>query len=188
MPESVSLPPIPPREEVTLRPASAEDAASIGSLGSRIFTTTFGYSMPPEDLKAYLSQSYSTSAIESDLSNPNITTLVAHPKSSSSTIIGFVQLTEGTTDPCLEGIEDQVELQRLYVDPNFHGGGVGKKLMEAVEDVARQRGFKTMWLGVWEENLKAQGVYKKKGFEKVGSHDFVMGSCVQTDWIMTKQL
>lgn len=144
--------------------------------------------MPPEDLKTYLSNSYSISAIASDLSNPNITTLVAHHISSSSTIIGFVQLTEGTTESCLEGIEDQVELQRLYVDPTFHGGGVGKKLMEAVEEIARQRGYKTMWLGVWEYNIKAQGVYKKKGFEKVGTHDFVMGSCVQTDWIMTKKL
>jgi hypothetical protein len=34
----------------------------------------------------------------------------------------------------------------------------------------------------------AQGIYKALGFEKVGTHDFVMGKCVQTDWIMMKRL
>jgi len=81
-----------------------------------------------------------------------------------------------------------VELQRLYVSPDFHGGGVGRLLVESVEKIAREEGFVTLWLGVWEENFKAQKVYERMGFGKVGSHDFVMGSCVQTDWILTKRL
>ena len=60
--------------------------------------------------------------------------------------------------------------------------------MEKVEEMAQKEGWKTMWLGVWEENLKAQSVYAKMGFRKVGMHDFVMGSCVQTDWILVKRL
>jgi diamine N-acetyltransferase len=36
--------------------------------------------------------------------------------------------------------------------------------------------------------VKAQAVYRKFGFEKVGEHDFVMGVCVQTDWIMCRSL
>ncbi|KPI36665.1 uncharacterized protein AB675_10040 [Cyphellophora attinorum] len=45
-----------------------------------------------------------------------------------------------------------------------------------------------MWLGVWEGNFVAQGVYEKAGFERVGDHEFRMGRCVQIDWIMVKQL
>lgn len=71
---------------------------------------------------------------------------------------------------------------------DFHGVGVGRLLVEKVEGIARDEGFVTLWLGVWEENFKAQKVYKKMGFMKVGSHDFVMGSCVQTDWILSKRL
>ena len=40
----------------------------------------------------------------------------------------------------------------------------------------------------WEENFKAQKVYERMGFRKVGQHDFKMGNCVQTDWILTKRL
>lgn len=41
---------------------------------------------------------------------------------------------------------------------------------------------------VWEHNLKAQRFYMREGFEKVGSHEFVMGEERQTDWIMVRGL
>ena len=36
--------------------------------------------------------------------------------------------------------------------------------------------------------MNAQKVYKRQGFSKVGTHDFVCGEEVQTDWIMWKDL
>jgi ribosomal protein S18 acetylase RimI-like enzyme len=179
-------PPSKQKPQVTLRPALPKDAPQIAALGSHVFSTSFGYSMPPSDLQAYLSTAYSLPSVTADISNPLITILVA--LSASSDIVGFTQLTRGTYEPCLEGCEKPVELQRLYVSPDFHGGGVGRLLVEAIERVAREEGFVTLWLGVWEENFRAQGVYERLGFRKVGSHDFVMGSCVQTDWILTKRL
>ncbi|PMD20992.1 acyl-CoA N-acyltransferase [Hyaloscypha hepaticicola] len=182
-----STPPPKPKPQVTLRPATPKDAPQIAALGSHVFTTSFGYSLPQADLQAYLESAYSISSVSSDISNPFITIIVAVDPT-SGTVVGFSQLTRGTTEPCLAGIDNLVELQRLYVSPDFHGGGVGRLLAEAVERVAREEGFETLWLGVWEENFKAQKVYERIGFEKVGSHDFVMGSCVQTDWILTKRL
>lgn len=81
-----------------------------------------------------------------------------------------------------------IELQRLYVTQEYHGAGVGRALIDRVEEIARGEGYKTLWLGVWEENFKAQNVYAKMGFRKVGEHDFKMGNCVQTDWILSKRL
>jgi RimJ/RimL family protein N-acetyltransferase len=54
--------------------------------------------------------------------------------------------------------------------------------------MARKMGFKTIWLGVWEENFRAHKVYERFGFRKIGYHDFKIGDCVQTDWIMSKRL
>ncbi|CAG8950065.1 hypothetical protein HYFRA_00008297, partial [Hymenoscyphus fraxineus] len=164
------------------------DAPQISALGTNTFTKTFSYSLPPSDLTTYLTTTYNIPTITLTLTNPLITTLVAHPISSPDTIIGFVQLTEGTTEPCLAGIENLIELQRLYVDEGWHGRGVGGRLMDAIEEVARQKGFKSLWLGVWEENGRAQGMYGRRGFEKVGDHGFVMGGVVQRDWIMVKEL
>jgi ribosomal protein S18 acetylase RimI-like enzyme len=177
--------------------------------------------MPAPDLEVYLNSAYSPSSIAADLANPHVTIIVACNDIDS--VVGFVQLTEGTMEDCLKGTEKPVELQRLYVSQEYHGEGVGRKLVDCVERLALERGFVTMWLGVvsitslcfyalqtlslclmvlalvfdnnhvlicrqWEENFKAQKVYERIGFRKVGQHDFKMGNCVQTDWILTKRL
>ncbi|KAH6711447.1 acyl-CoA N-acyltransferase [Leptodontidium sp. MPI-SDFR-AT-0119] len=182
MPESTS----PVRREFTIRTAKSKDVEAIASLGSRVFAASFGYSLSSADLEAYLKSAYSNTAVTADISNPNIDTIVA--TDSHDHVVGFSQLTRSTTEPCLAGVEKTVELQRLYVSEDCHGAGIGKKLANRVEEMAREQGFVTIWLGVWEENFKAQKVYKKLGYVKVGEHDFKMGDCVQTDWIMSKKL
>ncbi|KAL2063527.1 hypothetical protein VTL71DRAFT_5332 [Oculimacula yallundae] len=182
MPESTS----PVRREFSLRAAKPGDSEAIASLGSRVFASSFGYSLSSKDLEDYLQSAYSNTAITSDISNPSIDTIVAID--AHDHVVGFSQLTRGTTEPCLAGIEKTVELQRLYVSEDCHGAGIGKKLVNCVEEMARKQGFETMWLGVWEDNLKAQKVYEKLGYVKIGHHDFKMGDCVQTDWILSKKL
>lgn len=171
-----------------IRPATLADASQIAALGSTVFSTTFGWSLPAADLAAYLDSSYSVPAIVADLSNAAITTVVACTVRNPSHVLGFAQLTRGSLEPCITDEPRPVELQRLYVSTEAHGLGLGRKLVEEVERIARGEGHETLWLGVWEENFKAQGFYGKVGFEKCGAHDFVMGSCVQTDWIMKKSL
>ncbi|EPE24530.1 Acyl-CoA N-acyltransferases (Nat) [Glarea lozoyensis ATCC 20868] len=190
--------PTPPTQQPTkkisyeLRPATPADATQISQLGSKTFAHTFGYSLPPSDLASYLETSYSIPSITRELTNPSMQYIVAVSPSDASQIYGFAQLTSGSSEPCIdvdpEKYPEPVELQRLYVGVEFAGKGVGKGLAREIERMAREMGRKTLWLGVWEDNLVAQGIYKALGFEKVGKHDFVMGECVQTDWIMMKKL
>jgi ribosomal protein S18 acetylase RimI-like enzyme len=177
---------IPTKRQPFLRPARAQDIDAIANLGAKTFASSFGYSMPASDLQAYLEAAYSPSSIAKDLANPLIDIIVTSDE--TDRVIGFVQLTQGTIEPCIADVDRPIELQRLYVDESYHGGGIGRALENEVERISRERGFKTMWLGVWEENFKAQKAYERFGFSKVGSHDFVMGTCVQTDWILTKDL
>ena len=62
------------------------------------------------------------------------------------------------------------------------------RLEEQAINIATERKKKYIWLGVWEKNEKAIHFYKKNGFYKIGSHSFVMGEDVQTDYIMRKDL
>jgi ribosomal protein S18 acetylase RimI-like enzyme len=170
----------------TIRVAIPEDAISVQHIGSTVFTTTFGYSMPGEDLKTYLETAYSLKSVLEDIKSPLKTVIVAcNPLNQ---IIGFVTLTEGTAEECIRSAPSPIELQRLYVDSTAQGQGVGGALMRFAEGNARSRGFRTCWLGVWEENYKAQKVYERAGYTKVGEHDFVMGEERQTDWILVKEL
>ncbi|KAM3457118.1 hypothetical protein BB8028_0006g09410 [Beauveria bassiana] len=108
-------------------------------------------------------------------------------------VVGFAQLTRDSSlaEPCVAKLAQagsSVELQRLYVDVSFHGTGIGSRLAGAIEDIARKEGFTHMWLGVWEENRAAARVYAKLGYSGIGFHDFVVGSIVQRDDILMKQL
>ncbi|KUJ24305.1 acyl-CoA N-acyltransferase [Mollisia scopiformis] len=186
MPESTTPSPLP--QNPTFRLARPEDAPAIAHLGSTVFRTTFGYSMPPSDLETYLQTSYSASSITCDLLNPTITVLVATSPISPYPIVGFSQLNRSSSEPCIADSPKPVELQRLYVDTSFHGGGVGKGLVGEVERIAKEEGYRTLWLGVWEENFKAQGFYGRLGFERCGIHSFKMGECVQWDLILKKAI
>ncbi|TVY62920.1 Spermidine/spermine N(1)-acetyltransferase [Lachnellula suecica] len=181
---------MPSPSPITLRPALPTDAPQISRLGHSVFTTAFGHAIPAADLASYLASTYSASALAGDIANPNITTVVAcsNGEEDGGEVVAFAQLTEGTMEKCVEDCESPVELQRLYVLGEWAGKGIGKMLMERMVEIARQKGKKTLWLGVWEENVKAQAVYKKFGFERVGEHKFVIGSKVDTDWIMVYML
>lgn len=172
--------------DFTIRPAQDKDAGAIALLGSSVFSATFGYSMPLADLEHYLKEAYSLSQIHNDISSPDTEVLVACDNSDQ--VIGYAQLRKGSSEPCVADAEKPIELLRLYINPKNHGQGIAKVLVRDLESMAREQGYKTMWLGVWEENFKAQKVYERLGYVRVGEHDFVMGECVQTDWIMSKAL
>lgn len=173
-------------QPISIRKAALADAKAISELGNHVWTQTFGHTVSPEDLKTYLTTSYSPSAIETDISNPSKDLILA--TTPSNEIIGFTLMTKGSSEDCLASFTNYVELQRIYVHPDHHGCGVGKMLAKAVEDLARQQGFENLWLGVWEENAKALRLYEKLGFKAIGTKEFLVGGQIDTDLVMVKRL
>ncbi|KAH6896540.1 acyl-CoA N-acyltransferase [Thelonectria olida] len=176
----------PDSQTISIRQAGSSDATEIARLGAKVFTNTFGHSVQPHELQAFLDESYAVSAITKDVHDETKDIIVA--TDSENTIVGFAYLTRGTTEPCVAQVENKVELQRIYVDMSAHGKGIGRLLSSRIDDMAREQGFKNIWLGVWEENENATRAYEKWGYRQCGTHDFVIGSVVQTDNIMIKSL
>lgn len=152
-----------------------------------VFTTTFAHTCSPEDMKAYIASNFTIDHILAEINNPNKRFVLAMQ---GETCCGFAQLTIGSTEPCLEHIpmRERVELQRIYVGMEFHGGGLGKLLMEAALAMGRAEGYTWVWLGVYEENKRAKRFYEKLGFEMVGTHVFWLGSDEQIDEIYLRKI
>ena len=68
------------------------------------------------------------------------------------------------------------------------GRELGWPLMLKAREAAAELGGHHLWLGVWERNPRAIAFYLKSGFAKVGSHDFIVGSDTQTDWVFVAPL
>ena len=102
--------------------------------------------------------------------------------------VAFAVLLTGTKDDFIAHLEDTVELQRIYADPEYHGTGAAGKLMAHTLDQAKDRGFKYAWLGAWEKNVRAQAFYAKFGFTKVGVREVWVGEDLHRDDILVREL
>lgn len=78
------------------------------------------------------------------------------------------------------------ELSKCYVMPGHHGAGIAAALMAATLEAARDRGAAAVWLGVNDENVKAQRFYEKCGFVRVGRKRFLVGDRYEDDFVMER--
>jgi len=174
-----------------LRLATAADAPALSSLISRVWSKHFAYSVSPSDLAHFLNTALSPKQIEADIQADSMRFLVAvttgPAPATSEEVVGVAQLVLGPTEPCLT-LPKPVELRRLYVDDAHHGTGLAKRLVDGVGELAREEGFESIWLGVWEDNVRGMKFYGKMGFETKGEHSFLVGESLRKDWVMEKSL
>jgi ribosomal protein S18 acetylase RimI-like enzyme len=171
---------------VTIRLAEKSDAGPIAKVGRETFAQTFAHSCPASDLEDHLESNYTLSTIDQEISSPSRRYIVA--VGHDGKLAGFASLALDSDDPCVSNLERRVELQRIYVDATHHGQGVANALLQAILDLARRAEYRHIWLGVWEDNDRANRFYSKWGFVKVGEHVFSVGSDDQTDWILMREL
>ena len=167
-----------------IRRATEADVAALTDFGARTFRESFAKDNTAEDMEKHLNAAWRPDLQRAEVLDPEIDTLVAE---SNGAFAGFAMVREKKQPPGVTTLKP-VELWRFYVDKPWQGRGLAQSLMKAVEDSARQRGGRELWLGVWERNERAQAFYRKCGFEKVSSQVFVVGNDPQTDHVMLRPL
>jgi ribosomal protein S18 acetylase RimI-like enzyme len=167
-----------------IRRANVDDTELLAELGTRTFSETFADDNNAADMAAYLASSFGPEHQAEELADPDSTFLIAE---TDEVAAGYSMLRSGSA---LSGVTDDqpIELVRLYVSHEWHGRGVGAALMQASIDEARQGGFRTLWLGVWENNHRARAFYRKWNFRDVGSHIFQLGDDPQNDILMERSV
>ena len=171
-------------QNIIIRRGQAADAAALAALAERTFRETFAAHNTAEDMDDHCARSYSAVIQGLELADDTIDTLVC--AGSDGELIAYAQLRPGAP-PAVTG-PFPIELWRFYVDRAHHGRGVAQQLMAEVVKTAHARSALTLWLGVWERNHRAQAFYRKVGFIDVGAHEFLVGSDVQTDRVMSRSL
>jgi ribosomal protein S18 acetylase RimI-like enzyme len=107
-------------------------------------------------------------------------------------VLGYAMLIRGVVDDAdvqrAVPLRPAVELSKMYVLPGGHGSGVSAALMAATLDRARALGAACMWLGVNQENERAQRFYAKHGLVVSGTKTFRLGDGVENDYVMVRPL
>ena len=167
---------------VSFRLAVPADAARLAEFGARTFEDAFGADNTPENMLLYLGRAYGVAQQTAELDDPSMSTIVAE---SDGRLAAFAQLRAGPAPESVPG-GAAIELLRFYVDRPWHGLGLARTLMAAVDREAARRGAVVLWLSVWEHNERAKAFYRKCGFADVGSKAFVLGTDRQRDRVMAR--
>jgi len=160
--------------------AGLNDIHDIQNISRRTFEETFAAQNSPDDLQLFMDRAYSTDSLQKQLENPES---VFYLVRSDNEWQGYMKLNRGFAQTEDQG-PDALEVERIYVLKQFHGFGIGKRLLQYAFEYARQLDLATVWLGVWDKNFAAIRFYEKQGFVVFGEHTFMFGDDPQRDLLM----
>ncbi len=169
---------------MNIRYANENDSSLLANLGRKTFYDSFIDGNTEEDMALYLSKQYSSEIQFSEITDPNITFLIAEI---NEVPVGYTKLKAKSSGDGVTAT-NPIELQRIYSIKEYIGKGVGAELMKASISEAKEKGFNCIWLGVWEKNERAINFYERWGFKKVGKHFFTLGNDTQSDFTMELSL
>ncbi|MDA2891279.1 GNAT family N-acetyltransferase [Mycolicibacterium sp. BiH015] len=167
--------------------AEPSQASELAEVAARTFPLACPPSVGPQDVEAFVAENLSRSRFEAYLADPDRTVLIAV---ADDRILGYAMMLRGVPDdPDVSravAARPSVELSKMYVVPESHGGGVSAALMNAVLDQAGTLAAASVWLGVNQRNARAQRFYAKFGFAITGSKTFRLGEHVEADYVMVR--
>lgn len=160
-----------------LRRATIADAATLAQFAAAAFWDTYRDIDEAEDIADYVAQNLRPEAMEHVLRDPRSTTLLGEV---GSTLAGYAVLSHADIPSCVAG-PAPIELARFYLGQEFIGQGLGAQLMLETHAEAWRQGARTIWLGVYDRNLRAIRFYERFGFKKVGDKEFLFGGKIYMD-------
>lgn len=162
----------------TIRKATVDDAETLATISRQTFDAAFGTQYAADDLAAFVETNYAAEQARRELADPEIGVWLLEE---GGRALGYV-----LAGPCKldnpDVTPDCREIHRLYLLPDFQGGGRGARLMEAAMAWLERDRPRRIWLGVFSGNTAAQRFYERLGFGKVGEHTFTVGRTVDREF------
>jgi ribosomal protein S18 acetylase RimI-like enzyme len=93
--------------------------------------------------------------------------------------LGFLRAVWATTllsYPRYSSKPSEAYVERLVVSPSFRRLGMGRRLLSAAEDLARDRGKEAIGLHVTADNLPALRLYESEGYREISRQRSLMTS------------
>jgi ribosomal protein S18 acetylase RimI-like enzyme len=169
---------------IHIRRAQPDDAALLAQVGRETFLRAFEGQIDAGDLTAFADKRYGLDQQTAEMSEPRTLFLIADV---DGNVAGTARLCESSCPDCISA-SHAIELERLYLYPQWFGKGVAHVLMERCLAEARARSREVMWLDVWDRNRRAEAFYRKYGFAVVGERPYVVGNIVQRHLLMARVL
>ncbi|WP_374947040.1 GNAT family N-acetyltransferase [Agreia sp.] len=155
---------------------------------ARVAAVTFPLACPQhttdEAKAAFIATHLSRTSFDGYLADPARDILIAEIEGEAVgyTMLVFAEPSDPVVSQALT-TRPSIELSKFYVMPGHHGQGVAADLMAETLTLSRRRGAAAVWLGVNEENARANRFYEKNGFVRVGTKRFLVGDTYEDDFV-----
>ena len=169
--------------------ATQADLPELAEVAATTFPLACPPSVSPDNVAAFIAENLSAERFWTYLEDPDRVVLVVRD---DARIMGYAMLIRGVPDdPDVAGavpLRPAMELSKMYTLPDVHGAGMSAALMAEVIARCAALGVACLWLGVNQENQRAQRFYTKSGFSISGTKTFRLGGHVENDYVMVRDL
>lgn len=170
--------------DIKIRYAVREDAELIAEMSRISFYDAFAKDNTKEDMEIFMNEQFTKASLIKEVEEKDGIFLLAYLNNEPC---GYARMRLTNKEQIMAN-ENAIEIARIYAMQNAVGKGVGSALMQSCLDYAAHQQKTTIWLGVWEKNATAIAFYKRWGFEQFGEHSFLLGTDLQTDWLMKRNV
>jgi diamine N-acetyltransferase len=172
------------QQEPLIRLANSGDVSALVELAKVTFRDAYQLLDDPADIADYVAKHFTPQNFTSILNDPLSTLFVVM---GGLRYVGYAHVRRSPVPSCVVG-PTPIELVRLYLQQTEIGKGLGSRLMNTVQNEARRVQCRTIWLSVYDKNVRAVEFYKRFGFIDVGTKEFYFGGRIYHDPVMAMTL
>ena len=164
--------------ELIIRKAELDDINTIGFLAYQIWPVTYKDILTLDQLQYMLNLIYSPASLRKQMTVSQHQFLLAELDEEPVGFASYSRIDKPST----------YKLQKLYVRTDIQGKGLGKALLEFVEETVKEAGAKILHLNVNRFN-KARSFYEKMGYIVIKEEDVDIGNgYLMNDFVMEKNV
>lgn len=172
-----------------IRPADRADLDELAAVAAATFPLACPPGVTETNIALFIADNLSVTAFERYLQDPDRMVLIARD---DTRMLGYAMLIRGVPDDAdvqrAVPLRPAVELSKMYLLPDAHGAGTSAALMAESLRRSADLGAACVWLGVNQQNARAQRFYAKSGFEVTGTKSFRLGDSLESDYVMAVRL
>jgi ribosomal protein S18 acetylase RimI-like enzyme len=172
-------------EEMKIVRADPSHVGYLSTFGKASFIHAYQCTLPQKELRAYVDAAFSESVILEEMKRELAIYFVC--QDSRADPCGYAKLAGSAPPACIHS-SGCIELQRLYIDSDHRGQGIGRLLACRAEAHTRCQNLKDIWLRVWDGNVMAQAIYRRWKYSVVGKEPYRVGEDQRSVLIMQKSL
>jgi ribosomal protein S18 acetylase RimI-like enzyme len=147
--------------DIEIQQIRLSDLETLHKACCEIYTQNFSEHWNEDGLEQYINKVFGIDTLDIELADKNIQYYMAFIKQEP---VAFMKINLFSNLPGLD-MEKGIELDKIYILPQFKGMKIGKRLLEVAFNIAGSAKKEIFWLSVIDTNREAISFYEKAGFK-----------------------